>query len=111
MNDKQLAEVFIEQRVLQPSQAEDVLNEAQLNGKTIAQAMIDGGFVDESGFYGAIAEALGTEYIDLSKKENLPAVFKFISKGPAPLHRAPPIGKSGKTMRGALERPPHSAAV
>jgi hypothetical protein len=60
MNDKQVAELFVEQRVLQPSQAEDVLSEASLNGKTIAQAMVDSGFVDESGFYQTLAEALCT---------------------------------------------------
>src|SRR5260370_28628377 len=102
MNDKQLAEVFIEQRVLQPSQAEDVLNEAQLNGKTIAQAMIDGGFVDESGFYGTIAEALGTEYIDLSKREISPAGLKLIPSGLAPLHPALPNPMCGNTFRVSL---------
>ena len=50
MNEKQLAEFFIEQRVLQPSQADDVLNEVELNGKTVAQAIIDGGFVDQPSF-------------------------------------------------------------
>jgi type IV pilus assembly protein PilB len=105
MNDKQLAEVFIEQHVLQPSQAEDVLNEAQLNGKTIAQAMIDGGFVDESGFYGIIAEALGTEYVDLSDTEISPAVLKLIPSGLARLHRALPIAMNGNTLRVALVDP------
>src|SRR5207253_1476001 len=47
MTHKQLAEFFVEQRVLEPSQAEDVLSEAELNGKTIAQAMMDGGFIEE----------------------------------------------------------------
>ncbi len=55
MTDKQLAEFFVEQRVLQPSQAEDVLGEVELNGKTVAQAMVDGGFIDEPGFYQTIA--------------------------------------------------------
>ena len=50
MNEKQLAEFFVEQRVLEPSQAEDVLSEVELNGKSVAQAMIDGGFTDEHGF-------------------------------------------------------------
>jgi type IV pilus assembly protein PilB len=105
MNDKQVAELFIEQHVLQPSQAEDVLNEAQLNGKTIAQAMIDGGFVDEHGFYQNIADALGTEYVDLTDKEIPPAVLKLIPSGLARLHRALPIGMSGNTLRIALADP------
>ena len=35
MNTKQVAEFFVEQHVLQPSQVEDVLNETELNGKSI----------------------------------------------------------------------------
>src|SRR6266850_3256666 len=105
MNSKQVAELFIEQHVLQPSQAEDVLNEANLNGKTIVQAMVDGGFVDESGFYHTIAEALGTEYVDLGDTPIAPAVLKLIPSGLARLHRALPIGMSGNTLRVALVDP------
>jgi type IV pilus assembly protein PilB len=105
MNEKQVAELFIEQHVLQPSQAEDVLSEAQLNGKTIEQAMVDGGFVDEHGFYQTIATALGTEYVDLSNKEIPPAVLKLIPSGLARLHRALPIAMSGNTLRVALADP------
>jgi type IV pilus assembly protein PilB len=105
MNSKQVAEIFIEQNVLQPSQADDVLNEATLNGKTIAQAMVDGGFVDESAFYQTIADALGAEYVDLKDKEIAPAVLKLIPSGLARLHRALPIGLSGKTLGVALVDP------
>jgi len=105
MNDKQVAELFVEQRVLQPSQAEDVLTEATLNGKTIVQAMVDSGFIDEPGFYHTIAEALGTEYVDLSDKEIPPAILKLIPSGLARLHRALPIGLSGNTLRVALADP------
>jgi type IV pilus assembly protein PilB len=105
VNNKQIAELFIEQHVFQPSQAEDVLNEANLNGKTIAQAMVDGGFVDERGFYQTIAEALGTEYVDLAEKEIAPAVLKLIPGGLARLHGALPISVSGNTLRVALVDP------
>ena len=105
MNEKQVAELFIEQRVLQPSQAEDVLNEANLNGKSMVQAMVDGGFVDETGFYHTIAEALGAEYVDLGEKEIPPAILKLVPSGLARLHRALPIGLSGNTLRVALADP------
>jgi len=105
MNDKQVADLFIEQHVLQPSQAEDVLNEASLNGKTIAQALIDGGFLDEKAFYQNIADALGTEYVDLADKEIPPAVLKLIPGGLARLHRALPIEMSGNILRVALVDP------
>ena len=99
MNDKQVAELFVEQHILQPSQVEDVLNEAQLNGKSLAQVLIDSGFVDESGFYQAIANALGVEYVDLSENKIPSAVTKLIPSGLARLHRALPVSVSGKTLR------------
>jgi type IV pilus assembly protein PilB len=105
MNDKQVAELFIEQNVLQPSQADDVLNETNLNGKTIAQAMVDGGFVDEHGFYQTIADALGTEYFDLTDFDIAPEILRLIPSGLARLHRALPVGMSGNILRLALADP------
>src|SRR3954447_23261145 len=105
MNDKQVAELFIEQHVLQPSQADDVLNEASLNGKTIAQAMVDSGFVDEHSFYQTIADALGTEYVNLNEREIPAAIIKMVPSGLARLHRALPIALSGSTLRLALADP------
>ena len=105
MNNKQVAELFIEQHVLQPSQADDVLHEVDLNGKTIAQAMVDGGFVDELGFYQTIADGLGTEFVDLAEKEIAPEILRLIPSGLARLHRALPVGISGTTLRVALVDP------
>src|SRR5688500_8577342 len=51
MNAQQVADIFVEQRVLQPSQADEVLEETRLNGKTIEQALVDSGFVDQRAFY------------------------------------------------------------
>ena len=105
MNNKQIAEFFVEQRVLQPSQAEDVLNEADLNGKTIAQAMVDGGFVDEHGFYQTMADALGTDYVHLAGREIAPEILRFVPSGLARLHGALPIEMSGNSLRVALVDP------
>ena len=102
MNDKQVAELFIEQHVLQPSQADDVLNEVTMNGKSIAQAMVDSGFVDEHGFYQTIATALGTDFVDLSDREIPATVVKLIPSGLARLHRALPIEMQRNTLRVAL---------
>ena len=105
MNNKQVAEFFVEQNVLQPSQAEDVLNEADLNGKSVAQAMVDGGFVDEYGFYQTIADGLGVDYVDLLKGEIAPEILRLIPSGLARLHGALPVGISGNTLRVALVDP------
>jgi type IV pilus assembly protein PilB len=111
MNNKQVAEFFVEQQVLQPSQAEDVLTEVDLNGKSIAQAMVDGGFVDESGFYQTIADGLGTEFVDLSTGEIAPEILRLIPSGLARLHGALPVGISGNSLRVALVDPLDLRAV
>jgi len=105
MKDKQLAEFFVEQRVLEPSQAEDVLSEVELNGKTVAQAMIDGGFIDEHGFYQTIANGLGTDLIDLNERDIRPEILRLIPGGLARLHGAVPVEMSGTTLRVALVDP------
>jgi type IV pilus assembly protein PilB len=105
MKDKQLAEFFVEHGVLQPSQAEDVLDEVELNGKTIAQAMIDGGFIDEHGFYQTIANGLSTDLIDLTTRDIRPEILRLIPSGLARLHGALPIELSGTTLRIALVDP------
>ncbi len=105
MTEKQLAEFFIEQRVIEPSQAEDVLREVELNGKTVAQAMIDGGFIDEHGFYQTIANGLGTDLIDLTERDIPPEILRLIPSGLARLHGALPVEMSGTTLRVALVDP------
>jgi type IV pilus assembly protein PilB len=91
MNAKQLADIFVERGLLQSSQTEDVLREAQQNGKTVERALVDGGFVDERGFYEVIADALGTEIYEFSK-EIEPDILGSIPAGLARLHRALPVG-------------------
>src|SRR6266496_1982198 len=111
MNNKQVAEFFVEQHVLQPSQVEDVLSEAELNGKSIEQAIVDGGFVDETGFYQTIANGLGLDFIDLTAREIAPETLRFIPSGLARLHGALPVEMSGNALRVALADPlDHRAA-
>jgi type IV pilus assembly protein PilB len=105
MNAKQIADLFVEQRVLEPSQAEDVLQEASLNGKDIERALVDGGFVDERAFYQVLADALGTDFVDLSEEEIAPEILRLIPMGLARLHQALPIAAHGNTLTVALLDP------
>lgn len=111
MNNKQVAEFFVEQHVLQPSQVEDVLSEAELNGKSIEQAMVDGGFVDDLGFYQTIANGLGLDFIDLTEREITPEILRFIPSGLARLHGVLPVEMSGNALRVALVHPLDHAAA
>src|SRR5213596_2422785 len=105
MNNEQVLDLFVDQNVLQKTQADDVLTEAQQNGKTIVQAMVDGGFMDETGFYRSIAEGIGAEFIDLNDREIAPEVVKIVPAGLARLHRALPVELIDRTLRVALADP------
>ena len=105
MNNQQVVDLFVDQNVLQKAQADDVLTEAQQNGKTIVQAMVDGGFMDEAGFYRTMAEGIGAEFIDLNDREIGPEVVKIVPAGLARLHRALPVELVDGTLRVALADP------
>jgi len=105
MNNEQVLDLFVDQNVLQKAQADDVLTEAQQNGKTIVQAMVDGGFMDEAGFYRTMAEGIGAEFIDLNDREIGPEVVKILPAGLARLHRALPVELVDGTLRVALADP------
>src|SRR6476659_7804578 len=105
MTEKQLAEFFVEQRVLQPSQADDVLSEVELDRKSFAQVMIDGGFIDEPSFYETIANGLGTEFVDLSEHEIALQILRLIPSGLARLHGVLPIDMRETAVRVALVDP------
>ena len=105
MNNEQVLDLFVDQNVLQKAQADDVLTEAQQNGKTIVQAMVDGGFMDEAGFYHTVAEGIGAEFIDLNDREIGPEVVKIVPAGLARLHRALPVELVDGTLRVALADP------
>jgi type IV pilus assembly protein PilB len=105
MNSQQIADLFVDQRVLQRSQVAEVLQEANSNGKDFEHALVDAGFVDESGFYQVIADALGTDFVDLSEHEIAPETLRLIPAGLARLHQALPIAAHGNTLSVALIDP------
>src|SRR5438445_7221338 len=105
MNNEQVLDLFVDQNVLQKTQADDVLTEAQQNGKAIVQAMVDGGFMEGAGFYHTVAEGIGAEFIDLNDREIGPEVVKIVPAGLARLHRALPVELVDGTLRVALADP------
>jgi type IV pilus assembly protein PilB len=105
MNNERLADLFIDQGLMDRAQADDVLLETSQNGKAIDQAMVDHGIVDEHQFYLAIADALGTEVVDLGEIEFTPRILHLIPAGLARLHRALPIGERDNGIRFALVDP------
>lgn len=105
MNNRQIADLFIEQQVLEPSQIDDILTEANLTGKSLLQTMIDNGFVDQRSFYQVIADATGSELVDMSEREVPLEILRLIPSGLARLHRALPIEMNDAGLSVALVDP------
>ena len=104
MNNNQIAELLVDQHVFPRTQIDDALHEANLNGKTLAQTMVDNGLVDENGFYQTIAGSLGMDYVPLHG-EIPPEVLRLIPSGLARLHRALPLGAHDGSITVALVDP------
>jgi type IV pilus assembly protein PilB len=111
VNNTQVTDLFVDQGLLDRSQVEDVLLEATENGKPIAEAIVNQGIVDEHGFYQTIAEALGTELIDVASLEIPPEILRLIPTGLARLHGALPVGLADNAIKVALADPLDAQAV
>ena len=105
MNARQIADLFVQQRVLQPSQADDILKETASNGTSIEHTLVENGIVDEREFYQVIAEALGVDFVDLAETEIAPEILRLIPAGLARLHQALPVALYNNTISIALRDP------
>ena len=105
MNAKQVLEIFAEQGVIDHSQMDDMLDEVNHTGKTVAQVMVDYQICDEMMFYQMIADALGADFVNLEGFEPALDVLRNIPAGLAILHKALPLGLDGKTLQVALADP------
>ena len=103
--DKQILEIFVDQELMQRSQIEDVLSEAASTGKTILQVMVDYDLVNEEGYYQAIANSVGADFVSLTDYEVPVEIQRLIPGGTARLHGALPIGLSGESIVTALLDP------
>jgi type IV pilus assembly protein PilB len=82
-----------------------------VNGKNIERILVDNGFVDEHGFYQVVADALGTDFVDLTTDEIAPEILRLIPAGLARLHQALPVGLHDNTVSVALFDPLDLRAV
>ncbi|MGC3988318.1 MAG: ATPase, T2SS/T4P/T4SS family [Chthoniobacteraceae bacterium] len=111
MNPKQVLELLVEQGVLDKGQVDDLLQEISSSGKTVIETLVDYQILTEEQFFQVLANALGTEYIDLKEFEPPQEVLRLIPAGLARLHGAMPLGLSGDSITVALVDPLNSQVV
>jgi type IV pilus assembly protein PilB len=105
MNAKQVLEIFTEQGVIDQEQANDMLDEVNHTGKTVAQVIVDYQICTEEQFYMMIADSLGVEYANLEGFDPSPELLRMVPAGLAILHKALPLGFEGKALQIALADP------
>ncbi len=108
MNANQVIEIFVEQRLIDRSQVDDITSEILSSGKTIVEVLVDLGFVTEDQFYQTLATYLGTEYVDLAEFEPPAEILALVPSGLARMHGALPIGMNGNAVTLALIDPLNS---
>ncbi len=105
MNPKQVLDLFVDQGIVHPTQVEDIQQEISATGKSITQVLVDYEFITEEQFYHVIAQALGTEYVDLAHFDPPQELLREIPGGLARLHQAIPIGMQDGAVQVALVDP------
>ena len=105
MNANQVIELFVEQGIIDRSQIDDINTEIASSGKDIVRTLVDFGFVTEDQFFQIIANALGTDCVDLAAFDPPLELLHSIPAGLARLHGAFPVGLGPANITVALVDP------
>jgi type IV pilus assembly protein PilB len=105
MNAKQTLNIFVEQGIVDERVADDILQEVASTGKTLCDVLVDYQAVTEEGYYQAIANEIGSEYVNLKDFTPHADLLKMLPAGLAQLHRALPLGFEDNILQVALVDP------
>ncbi len=105
MNARQTLSIFVEQGIVDPTVVDDILQEVSATGKTLCDVLVDYQAVTEEGYYQSIANAIGTEFVNLKDFTPPVGLVKMLPAGLAQLHRAFPLGLEDNILQVALIDP------
>jgi type IV pilus assembly protein PilB len=105
MNPKQTIDLLIDQGVVDASRSDEFLDEINSTGKSIQEVLVNSGLVNETQFFEVLAQALGTEYFDLSSFEPTEPVLRLVPGKLARVHGAIPLGVENDAVVVALTDP------
>ncbi|MFM8807470.1 MAG: GspE/PulE family protein, partial [Chthoniobacterales bacterium] len=100
-----LIPTLVDQGVIAASQSQELLDAIASSGREPEDFLINEGHVDEHTFYTAIANSIGSNYIDLSDFELENRLRDKIPVGLARLHRVLPVAEIDGTLYVALSDP------
>jgi type IV pilus assembly protein PilB len=111
MNAKQTLNIFVEQGIVEQSVVDDILQEVVSTGKGLCEVLVDYQAVTEEEYYQTIANALGTEFVNLKDFTPPPELLALLPAGQAQLHRAIPLGFEDNALQVALVDPLNAQSV
>jgi type IV pilus assembly protein PilB len=111
MNAKQTLAVFVEQGLVDASVADDILQEVIRTGKTMCDVLVEYQAVTEEGYYQTLANAIGSEFVNLKDFSPPSELLKLLPAGLAQLHRAFPLGYEDNMLQVALIDPLNAQTV
>jgi type IV pilus assembly protein PilB len=94
-----------------PGVVDDILQEAATTGKTLCDVLVEYQAVTEEGYYQALANAIGSEYVNLKDFAPPAELLKLLPAGLAQLHRAFPLGFEDNILQVALADPLNAQTV
>ena len=108
MNPNQVIDLFVDNGIIDRGQVDDITQEIANSGKSIHDALVDSGFVQEDQYYPLMAQALGTDCVELDGFEPPIEVLRLVPAGLARLHGAFPLGLNNNAITLALVDPLNS---
>ena len=105
MNAKQTLNLFVETGLVERGAVDDILHEVASTGKSLSEVLVDYQVCDEEGFYRTVADAIGSEFVNLKNFEPPAEVLGLLPAGVAQLHRAFPLGYDDHVLQVALADP------
>ncbi|MBI4025252.1 MAG: Flp pilus assembly complex ATPase component TadA [Verrucomicrobia bacterium] len=100
-----------ERKMITPEQLSEVEEENGRTGKSIADSVIDLGFVERGRLMQAIADDLGTDFVDLNPDEIPEDLIKQIPSSSARLYGIVPVAIFGNLLKVAIRDPYNSSAT
>lgn len=100
-----------ERQLLDDMQIEAVKEEHIRTGKSVEEILVDFGLMDMQTQLQVKADFLGTEVVDLSKREIPPEVIKLVPAATARMYKCIPVAAYGDTVHIALADPLNPAII
>ena len=111
MNAKQTLNIFVEQGIIDKRVVDDILQEVSATGKTLCDVLVDYQAVTQEGYYETIAQAIGSEFVDLANFVPPPDLLKLVPANLCQLHRIFPLGFEGGVLQLAMADPLNQQTV